>query len=112
MIGARMNRVLGEIALGDIDLAASANAPSAADRIEIDAERARGLKQACAVGEFAPLAGGREDDAMGQAINRCNIIQSRIAPISESCPRRAGVQRSRPCEKPRCGGPGPPLSRG
>ena len=39
MIGARMNRVLGEIAFGDIDLAAAADAAPAADRIEIDAER-------------------------------------------------------------------------
>ena len=65
MIGARMNGVLGEIALRDVDLTASANAPSAADGIEIDAERTCGLEQACAVSEFAPLAGGCEDDSMG-----------------------------------------------
>ena len=46
MIGARMNSVLGEIALSDIDLTAAANAPSAAHRIEIDAERARGFQEA------------------------------------------------------------------
>ena len=45
MIGARMNGVLGEIALGDVDLAAAANASPAADRIEIDAERARGFQE-------------------------------------------------------------------
>ena len=45
MIRARMNGVLGEIALGDIDLTAAANASSAADRIEIDAERARGFQE-------------------------------------------------------------------
>ena len=45
MIGARMNGVLGEIALGDVDLTAAANASSAADRIEIDAERARGFQE-------------------------------------------------------------------
>ncbi len=65
MIGARMNGVLGEIALGDFDLAAAADAAPAADRIEIDAERARGLEQAYAFGELAALAGGGEDDAMG-----------------------------------------------
>ena len=65
MIGARMNGVLGEIALGDFDLAAAADAAPAADRIEIDAERARGFEQAYAFGEFAALAGGGEDDAMG-----------------------------------------------
>ena len=65
MIGARgIDGMLGEIALGDIDLAAPAYAASAADRIEIDAKRARGGEQARAVGEFAAFAGGREDDAM------------------------------------------------
>ena len=64
MIGAGMNGVLGEIALGDVDLTAAANASSTAHRIEIDAERARSFEQACAFGELAPLAGGREDDAV------------------------------------------------
>ena len=82
MIGARMNSVLGEIALRDVDLTAAANAAPAADRIEIDAERARGFEQTCAVGELAPLAGGREDDAMGQEINRSKVIQSRVGPVS------------------------------
>ena len=45
MIGARMNGVLGEISLGDVDLAAAANTAPAADRIEIDAERARGFQE-------------------------------------------------------------------
>ena len=40
-----MNGVLGEIALRDIDLTAATNASATADRIEIDAERARGLEQ-------------------------------------------------------------------
>ena len=62
--------MLGEIALGDFDLTAAANASPAADRIEIDAERARGFEQTRAFGELAPLAGGREDDAMGQELNR------------------------------------------
>ena len=60
-----MNCVLGEIALGDVDLTAAANAPPAADRIEIDAERTCGRKQVRAFSELASLAGGREDDAMG-----------------------------------------------
>ena len=45
MIGAGMNRVLGEITLRDVDLTAAANASPAADRIEIDAERARGFQE-------------------------------------------------------------------
>jgi len=65
MVGGRMNRVLGEIALRDVDLTAATNAASATDRIEIDAERARGFERTSAVGELAPLAGGRENDAMG-----------------------------------------------
>jgi hypothetical protein len=40
-----MNGVLGEIALCDVDLTAAANATPAADRIEIDAERARGFQE-------------------------------------------------------------------
>ena len=50
-----MDGVLGEIALGDIDLAAPANASPAADRIEIDTERARGFQEAYAVAELAAL---------------------------------------------------------
>ena len=65
MIRARMNGVLGEIALGDVDLTAAANASSAADRIEIDAERARGFEHTRAFGELAALSGRRENDAMG-----------------------------------------------
>ena len=64
MIGARFDGVLGELALGDFDLAASADAPPAADRIEIDAERARRGEQARPFGEVAPFARGDEDDAM------------------------------------------------
>jgi hypothetical protein len=40
-----MNGVLGEITLCDIDLTAAANAAPAADRIEIDAERARRFQE-------------------------------------------------------------------
>ena len=65
VIGAGMNGVLGEIALGDVDLTATADASAAADRIEIDAERARGFQETRAFGELAALAGGHEDDAMG-----------------------------------------------
>ena len=63
MIDAGMNRMLGEISLRDVDLTAAANASPATDRIEIDAERARGFEQAQAFRELAPLAGGRENDA-------------------------------------------------
>ena len=66
--GVRGDRVLGEFALGDVDLAAPANAAPAADRIEIDTERARRGEQARSCRELAPLARRQEDDAMrGQA---------------------------------------------
>ena len=81
MIGAGTDGVLGEVALRDVDLTAAANATPATDRIEIDAERARGFEQARAFGELAALAGGREDDAMGHRV----------------MPAKAGIQR-----KPRC----------
>ena len=104
-----MDGVLGEIALGDVDLTAAANASSAAHRIEIDAERARGFEQARAFGELAPLAGGREDDSMGQEISRCNIIQSRIAPIS--CHARESGHPEKPPVRKHCrDGPGPPFA--
>src|SRR5271165_3241588 len=91
MIGARMNRVLGEIAFGDIDLAAAANAAPAADRIEIDAEFARGGEQGHAVAELAALAGRGEDDAMGAQ-------RGSLTPGPAYAPR--GGRRLRPLRPP------------
>ena len=54
--------VLGELAFGDADLAAAAQAPPAADRIDVDAERARRLQKRRALGEPAALAGRGKDD--------------------------------------------------
>ena len=65
MIGAGMDSVLRKVSFGDVDLAAAADAAPAADRIEIDAESARGFEQAHPVGEIAAFPGRREDDAMG-----------------------------------------------
>ncbi len=45
MIGTGTDGVLGEVAFCDVDLTAAANASPATNRIEIDAERARGLEQ-------------------------------------------------------------------
>ncbi len=64
MVARRGDRVFGELALGDVDLAASANAAPAANRIEIDAEPARRVEDARAFREAAALARRREDDAM------------------------------------------------
>ena len=112
MIGARMNGVLGEIALGDVDLAAAADAATAADRIEIDAERTRGREQVRAFGELAALAGRREDDAMGQKIKRSNIIQSSAGPVVVSCLRKRASMSATFCPEKPSRQPGPPLSRG
>ena len=59
-------RVLGEFALGDFDLAASADAASAAHRIEVDAELARRFEHADAIRDLAAFAGGRENDKPGR----------------------------------------------
>ena len=59
---ARIQRVLGEGALGDVDLAAAADPAPAADGIEIDPEFSGGVEQARPVGERAALAGRGEDD--------------------------------------------------
>ena len=64
MVGARIDARAWRNRPGHIDLAAPADAPPAADRIEIDAKLARGGEQARPFGEFAALAGGREDDAI------------------------------------------------
>ena len=83
MIGARMNGVLGEIALGDFDLAAAADAPPAADRIEIDAERPRGRNR------FAPSANSPrlpEGMKMTRWVKRSNgPISFSRAPARLSC---------------------------
>ena len=54
--------MLGELAFRDQHLAAPAQASAAADRVDVDAEAARGLQQRCAHREMASLAGGHEDD--------------------------------------------------
>jgi hypothetical protein len=77
--------MLGEIALGDVHLAAAANATPAADRIEIDAERARGFQETHAFCELAAFSGRRKDDAMGQEINWFEAFR---ALVSSSCHAR------------------------
>ena len=70
VIGRRRYAVLGELALGNLDLAASANSPSAADRIEIDAETPRRIEEARSFDESSPLAGRREDDQMVAGVSQ------------------------------------------
>ncbi len=70
VIGAGNDGVFGELAFGDVDLTARADAAPAAHGIEIDAELSRGFQDRHAVLEFAALARGREDDQMlAQSIN-------------------------------------------
>ena len=88
MIRAGLNCVFGEGAFSDIDLTAPANAPPAADRIEIDAERARGGQQARPIGELTALSGRREDDAMH--------AQSRMLMPSRAGGPRGARRRPRP----------------
>ena len=59
---------LGEVAGTRLHLAAAAEAAAAADRIEIDAERACGVEDRGAEGEAPALAGGREDDEGGRGL--------------------------------------------
>ena len=66
MVACGDQRVLGEFALGDFDLAASADAASAAHRIEADAELARRFEHADAIRDFAAFAGGGENDKPGR----------------------------------------------
>ncbi len=55
--------MLGEVAFGDVDLAAAADTAPAADGIEVDPEPAGRIEQARSVGECAALARRGEDDA-------------------------------------------------
>src|SRR6185312_13238218 len=101
MTGARMDRVLGEIALHDIDLAAAADAPPAADRIEINAKLARRREEACPLGEFAALAGGREDDAMEAQWLRLAVKAGRRAHRVWRARRAGGCRIPFPAARPR-----------
>ncbi len=91
VIAARFDRVLGELPLGDLDLAAPADAAPAADRIEIDAERARRGEQARPFREVAAFARRREDDAIKAQVGSLTVPD--------------GWLRRRPTHPP-VGGPG------
>ena len=53
--------MLGELAEGDLDLAAPAQAAAAAHRVDVHAERTAGLQQRRADGKAPALAGRHED---------------------------------------------------
>ncbi len=59
---ARDDAVFRELAVDDLHLAARADGPAAADRIEIHPERPRGREHGRATGEAPALARGREND--------------------------------------------------
>ncbi len=77
-----IERMLGEFALHDLDLAARADAAPAAHGIEIDAELARRFEHAGSVLELAALARRRKDDAMLAQIHqpRARLRPSRRPP--------------------------------
>ena len=56
--------MLGEITLGNQNLATSANPASAAHTVDINTERARSFKHTCALGEIAAFARWRTNDAV------------------------------------------------
>ncbi len=60
--GARADAVLGELALGQGDLATAAQRPAAAHRIDVDPELARRLEQGRAAREPPAAPGRREND--------------------------------------------------
>src|SRR5512141_1534139 len=62
MTAARLDAVLGVRALGRDDLAAAAQAAPAADRVEVDAERASRVEDRRACREATAPARRREDD--------------------------------------------------
>ena len=70
--------MLGELALGDLDLAAPADAAPAADRIEVDAELARRVEHARRRPRIAALARGREDDAMDRSRRQARARRRRL----------------------------------
>ncbi len=96
VIRAGEDRVFGEIAVGDFNLAARANTAAAADGVEIDADFSRGFEQGNPVLEFAALAGGGEDDAVfGQRRQPAGASAS-----DRTWPRYASIQRPA-CERER-----------
>ena len=65
VVGGRGDAVLGKVALLDRDLALAAGLAAAADGLDLDAQRAGGVKQVRARGHLALAAGGLKDDAIG-----------------------------------------------
>ena len=89
----RCQSEFGELALGDVDLAAPAKTPSAADRVQIDAEPARGLQYGFAGRGFAALSGGDEDDAGGGHAADFPVHHPRINELKTRSLRTAKVPR-------------------
>jgi hypothetical protein len=47
------------------------------------------------LGELAALSRRREDDAIGQEVNRSRIFQSNVGPVVLSCPRKRAQRKPR-----------------
>jgi hypothetical protein len=105
---ARADAVLGELALGQRDLAAAAQRPAAAHRIDVDPEFARGLQQGRAARKTPAAPGRREDDegsvghrvASGRATGRC-LTPAGLQSTAESQTRSPSNEpRSRQDDRP------------
>src|SRR5262249_43266134 len=91
MVGARYDAVLGELAFRQRHLAAAADRPPAAYRIDVDAERARRLKHRGADFKPSSPAGGREDDQRVATGSGHEIDQLRRRRRSSRSRRRASM---------------------
>src|SRR5271155_3750972 len=101
VIGKGGHAMLGETSAGHFDLAASANATPAADRIEIDAEPARRVQDARALGQTLPLSRWRENDEMVAHI----LTPRAAAPFATTAPLPAvGAPPPRPAISANPGG--------
>ena len=93
---ARLDAVLREAALGRHDLAAAAQAAAAADRVEVDAERARRVEDRRPGLEPPAPPGRREDDLRAAAALIAPCRRSRaMRRCRPARPRRAWLTRPR-----------------
>ncbi len=96
MINCGGDAMLGEFAFAHIDLAAPANGPAAANRIDINAQRTRRRKHRRAKRKPPALAGGRKyDEGVGPFSHLFNFLTLR-SPRAE----RAGLEGPEHAAKP------------
>ncbi len=79
VLGQRGDAELGERADPGADLAAAADPPAAADRVDVDTERARGVEDGGALGETTPPSRRGEDDLAFGAVGHRRWLSRRPA---------------------------------